>query len=194
MILKTKIMKKKLLTLLMIALTTIGLFAQESSTRLKIYRTWVSLNREPFKIEGSLYQINDSSIVVSSSFKRQDYAENKYEIVEKHIDDIETIKTRRYRSIEAGAWLGAFTGFTVGFVTGVSTAEYSYLDELQVGLILGIPSAVAGAALGAIGGSFKRKIPIHGSIDYYNRSKNKLREYSINHYKQNNDLSRFEVP
>ncbi len=167
-------MKKKIVVLIMISLTVTGLYAQDASTRPKIYRTWIYLN-SGFEINGSLYQVNDSSIVVSSSFRVQDYLDNRYEmfelpVFELPIDQIETIKIRRNKSVETGLWFGAITGFTV-FAIGSERREYI--------LIFGIPGAFAGAALGALVGSFKTKISIDGSIDNFNENKEWLKKYSI---------------
>ncbi len=168
----------KIVALIMISLTATGLYAQDASTRPKIYRTWIYLN-SGFVINGSLYQVNDSSIVVSSSFRVQDYLDNRYEIFELPINNIETIKIRRNKSVGTGLWLGAISGFTIGFVVGHSTAENSFFSGSEVGFILGTPGAVAGAVLGAIVGSLKTNISIDGSIDTFNKNKERLKKYSI---------------
>jgi hypothetical protein len=50
---------------------------------------------------------------------------------------------------------------------------------VEKALISGVPLAVGGAGIGALIGSIKIKIPINGSINSYNRNKNKLGEYPI---------------
>jgi hypothetical protein len=173
-------MKREIFLLLMTAMVMNGLFGQDSAISPKIYRAWIYVNNEPFKIEGSLYQINDSTIAVASFKRMQDYTQNNFEIVVLHIGSIETIKIRRHKSVATGAWLGTISGFTVGFAVGVATAvDFSYLSGTEQGLIIGFPSAFAGAIIGAIGGSLKINIPINKSMDRFNSQRNKLRAYSL---------------
>ncbi len=54
-------MKKRLLTLLIIALAVSGLQAQDAASKIEIHRTWISLNSESYKNKDSLSQICDSS-------------------------------------------------------------------------------------------------------------------------------------
>jgi len=166
-----------------------SLSAQEPTQEIKIYRTWVSLNSEPFKIEGVLYEIKDSSILVSSSLVIQDYYKDRFEVTNLHINNIETIKTRRKNSIGTGALIGAAAGFAVGGLIGLASGDdppcpqYSWFcfrftaqeKALGAGALLAVP----GTVIGAVFGSVKVTIPINGSMDRYNRNKNTLREYSI---------------
>jgi hypothetical protein len=165
-----------------------SLNAQDTVQKIKIYRTWVSLNSEPFKIKGVLYEIKDSSILVSSSVVIHDYSTDRFEMVELHINNIETIKTRRNNNIVKGFLIGAITGFAVGGFIGLELMEESpcqgsgfcpHFKPVEKALISGVPLAVGGAGIGALIGSIKIKIPINGSINSYNRNKNKLGEYPI---------------
>jgi len=166
-----------------------SLNAQDTIQKIKIYRTWVSLNSEPFKIKGVLYEVKYSSILVSSSIVIQDYSTDRFEMVELHINNIETIKTRRNNNIGRGVLIGAITGFAVGGLIGLLSGDDppcppgSYFcirftaEEKALGA--GVSLAVSGAGIGALIGSIKVKIPINGSSNSYNRNKNKLRKYSI---------------
>jgi len=168
-----------------------SLNAQDSIQKIKIYRTWVSLNSEPFKIKGVLYEIKDSSILVSSSVVIHDYSTDRFEMVELHINNIETIKNRRNNNIGKGVLIGAITGFAVGGLIGLISGDdppctaglacifYPSLSAEEKALMAGVPLAVGGAGIGALIGSIKVKIPINGSINSYNRNKNKLGEYPI---------------
>jgi hypothetical protein len=74
-----KTIKKRLLPLLIIALAVSGLQAQDAASKIGINRTWISLNSEPEKAMDSLFQINDSPVIVPSSLKTFDYATSSYE-------------------------------------------------------------------------------------------------------------------
>jgi len=72
-------MKKRLLPLLIIAMAVSGLQAQDAASKIGINRTWISLNSEPEKAMDSLFQVNDSPVIVPSSLKTLDYATSSYE-------------------------------------------------------------------------------------------------------------------
>jgi len=58
--------------------------AQDTIQKNKIYRTWIELNREPFKTKGALYELKDSSILVSNSLVIQDYSTDRSEYMTKN--------------------------------------------------------------------------------------------------------------
>lgn len=173
-------MKKRFLAFLIIALAVSGLYAQDTAPKMEIYRTWISLNNEPKVIRGSLYQVSDNAVVVSSAVKNRHYSANRYEITKLHYYTIETIQIRQSGTVRRGARLGAIAGFTVGFLIGnITTGSGDFFTGPTVGVILGVPSAIAGAGVGAIIGSSKITIPINGNTNNFNQNKNKLREYAI---------------
>lgn len=141
----------------------------------KIYKTWVSLNEEPFKIKGVLYELKDSSILVSNSVIIKDYSTNRFETINLHMNSIETIKTRRNNGIGRGVWIGAVSGFVIGGLVGL----VGFPDDPLAAPFYCNIGAAAGTGIGALVGSFKVKIPINGNINNYNKQKNKLRKYSL---------------
>ena len=162
--------------------------AQDTVQKNKIYRTWITLNSEPFKTNGVLYEIKDSSILVSSSLVIRDYSTDRFETYKLHINDIDTVKIRRKNSIGSGVLIGAITGFAVGGLMGLRSddppcPEGSWFclrfTPGTKALLAGIPLSIGGAGVGAIIGSVKVNIPISGSIDNYNKNKNKLMKYSL---------------
>ncbi len=165
-----------------------SLNAQDTIQNIKIqpkciYATWISLNNEPFKINGVLYEIKDSSILVSSTIFFKDYSKGR--MVNLHINNIETIKIRRIDRAGKGVLIGAITGFAVGGSIGIISGDDPPTQHLlrfsagQKALMYGCPLAFGGAVIGGLIGSIKIKIPINGSVNNYNRNKNQLIEYSI---------------
>jgi len=184
-------MKKKMFAFLMIALAVGGLSAQDTTKKTKIYRTWISTNSEPFKVKGSLYKVNDSSVFVSNSLRLLDYPANRDQLVELHLENINTIKIRRMNNIGKGALIGAISGFVVGGLIGYASGDdppctpppgawfcwTTTAEEKAVNL--GVPLSIVGAGLGALIGSAKIVIPINGNAYNFNKNKNELRKYSI---------------
>lgn len=151
----------------------------KDKARIKIYKTWVSLNNEPFKIKGVLYELKDSSISISSSVVIEDYIENNFETMNLHIYNIKSIQTRRKNSIGRGIWIGAVSGFATGGLLTLLYGVGDFWDFHDGTLMAGVPLAVIGAGIGALVGSIKIEIPINGSMDRYNLKKKKLKKYSL---------------
>lgn len=160
--------------------------AQGTIQKNKIYRTWIELNREPFKTKGALYELKDSSILVSNSLVIQDYSTDRFETVKLHINDIETVKIRRKGRIGRGVLFGALGGFALGGIIGLASGDddpndcvFFCLSAGDKALLAGIPLSITGAGLGALIGSLKVKIPINGNISNFNSNKSKLRKYTF---------------
>lgn len=161
--------------------------AQNTIQKNKIYRTWITLNSKPFKTTGVLYEIKDSSILVSNSLVIQDYSTDRFGTFKLHINDIETIKIRRKKRVGTGVLLGAITGFCVGGIIGLIDGDDPPCRSFcvlrftagQKALMAGIPLSIVGAVAGAIIGSVKIKIPINGSMDNYHKYKKRLKKYSF---------------
>ncbi len=159
--------------------------AQDTIQNNKIYRTWITLNSEPFKTNGALYEIKDSSILVSNSLVIRDYSAGSFETANLHINDIETIKVRRKNRIGRGVLFGALGGFALGGIIGLASGDdpddcvFFCASAGEKALIAGIPLSITGAGLGALIGSFKIKIPINGNISNFNKNKQKLRKYAF---------------
>ena len=163
--------------------------AQDTIQKNKIYRAWISLSSEPFKTKGILYEIKDSSILVTSPAFIKDYSMDRSEIVQLNITNIETIRIRRKNSIGKGVLIGAVTGFAVGGLIGLISGNDPPCDSQsficlrytagEKALLAGIPLSAGGAGIGALIGSIKVQIPINGNINNYTKNKNKLTEYSF---------------
>ncbi len=153
--------------------------AKDSNQKIKIFRTWVSLKSDPYKIKGVLYQIKDSSILVSNSANKKDYSMGQFEVVEIQISNIRKIKIRRKNSMVNGIWIGALSGFVVGGVLGLMSDDSDYMSSEATAIYGGAFFAAIGSGVGGLLGLIKIGIPINGSMDNYNISKDKLRKYSI---------------
>lgn len=148
-----------------------------------IYRAWISLINDPIPLKGVLYEINDSSILVSNSVLREDYYTGRFELSKIKFNDIDIVSTRLKNNFVKVALIGAATGFIAGGLTGLISGDdppglFSFSAE-EKALLFGCGIAAVGAGAGALEGLVKIKIPINGNIDNFNRNKNKLKKYSI---------------
>ena len=148
--------------------------AKDNNQKIKIFRIWVSLKSDPYKIKGVLYEIKDSSILVSNSAIKKDYSMGRFEVVEIQISNIKKIKIRRKGSMLNGIWIGALSGFVVGVSIGLVE------DAGGWAIYGGAFFAAIGVGVGGLLGLIKIGIPINGSMDNYNINKDKLKKYSVN--------------
>lgn len=80
-----------------------------------------------------------------------------------------------------GTLSGFVVGGAIGLISGADPPDSFFRFTAGENAILnGILLAFVGADIGGVIGSFKVKIPINGSINNYNRNKNRLRGYSVN--------------
>jgi hypothetical protein len=183
---------------------SICLNAQDTIRKVKIYRTWVSKMDKTTKTKGVLYEVKDSSILVTNSLIPEDYLSNNFytinihiiEAIELHINNIETIKVRRKNSVGKGILIGLFSGFAAGALMGIVDGDdpysrsssgvfmgdlFQFTAEEKI-ILLGTPLAIIGAGIGAWIGSAKVIIPINGNIKVYKRNRKKLKKYSVKYY------------
>ena len=176
-----------LITCLIIYGHNISMKAQSSNLHVteRPPKSKITLLSRPDTIIGALYELKDSSILLSNTFKPKDYTKGNFELAELYIDDIYLIKTRRRTRPARGAGIGLAVGAATGaLVTRIAIGpppyeagwfwpeNYSYFATVPAG-------AVVGAITGAIIGSIQIKIPINGSMNNYNNQKKKLGRYTI---------------
>jgi hypothetical protein len=174
---------------------TDSLASQVVDQQIRISRVWVSYYSSKSKYsrtplirikEGALYQVADSSILVSSSLKREDYSTNNFTVASVNISDIEGITLREKGAAGKGAIFGAVSGLLVGvFVGGViddGTPSSGFQIISSGGLIAFFAGTgtLVGTGVGALlGASAKINIPINRSMDKYEKKKSRLRRYAI---------------
>lgn len=162
------------------------LYAQDMIKRKRISPTSVTLLSDSLKdIRGALYQIKDSSILVSDTRRFEDYRKGNYNVSEIDFNNIQMIKTISKTRTRNGLLIGTASGFVIGGLIGllIEGDTYSWIAGSQTAaqnaLQNGIVCIPFGAIIGATFGSIQIRIPINGSMDNFNRSMEKLNRYSI---------------
>ncbi len=199
-------MKTKSIITILLILISIQVYSQDNNQKIKFYNAWIELKNPDRKATGTLFQLKDSSIVISSSVRLDDYRFKNYTTYEFEISDISKIKVRRKSRIIKGALIGWATGFVAGGIygylqgddptyevnedpntvgeailslvalSGNATARSAGQKAIGNALLFSIPGAVLGAVLG----SMKVKIPIKSDIPTYQQNKDRLKKYTIN--------------
>ena len=175
-------MKTRLLiSSIILCVCTPFLNAQDTITRDMIYRTTVRILSDPsFTCYGALYEVNDSSISISSR-RLKDYNSGKVETLRFPVEDLKIIYTDKPGNGRRGVWKGAVYGAASGALFGLVTASNTILSpagNMAIcalgGIVIGVPT---GFAIGKIAGH--KRTAINGSMDKFNLNRDKLNEYAI---------------
>lgn len=172
--------------------------SQDSDHQIRISRAWVryygdkskvSNSLEVLNLEGALYQVADSSILISNSLITEDYLSNNFTISSLNISDIESIAIRRKGTFGRRVLVGTLTGFAVGAIIGAASGddppcqsgEWCLFDFSagEKAMMAGVGLGIIGAGVGAAVGSIKVNIPINRSMGKYKSEKKRMRRYSI---------------
>jgi len=161
-----------------------GTLAQNAIKRNpKLFDTWISTDRLlPLQKRGELYEIKDSSILVSDSEYKRDYVSGNFRTAEIDVSKIELIKIRRNNSVQRGALIGAAAGLgmTLFGILSMEDGGGSDSDGLQTVafIFMGSGMTLFGGGIGALVGSIKMSIPIERSYEHFNMNKSKLQNYA----------------
>jgi hypothetical protein len=152
--------------------------AQDYNKNDNKYKVWVTLPDKPYEVNGTLYELRDSTLLVSHYKTFSEFIVDDSPTIELHINNIDLIETRKRNRIGMGILIGAVSGFTVGGLIGLTRAADAEQTTGQKALIGGASLAIPGALVGLLVGSVKVVIPIEGSILKYKDQRLKLQKYS----------------
>ena len=158
-----------------------SLRAQDTITRDMIYHALVRILSDPsFKCYGALYEVNDSSILISSR-RLKDYNSGNVEALRFPIEDVKVIYVDKPGSGGRGALKGAAYGVALGTLFGVLSGGNAVLRRGDAMLGGAVGGFVVGVPTGFIVGKIEghKRTPINGSMDEFNLNKDKLKDYAI---------------
>jgi hypothetical protein len=174
---------KKILLLTGIVLFSSGLLqAQEGSNkRNKIYETWVKLNDLNPPLYGILYEVRDSSIILSTSNYKYNLATGKFLSPPIHFSEINYVKARRQNSVAIGAIIGGAFGFITPLLA--LPEKRSGIETGYTVILLSLPLGGLGTGFGALMGYLKRYVPVNGNFEQFAGNESRLKKYSyLNEY------------
>ena len=161
------------------------LLLSNGEKRFRIYKIWVSLNNDPKILNGVLYKIKDSSILVSNSIIKEDYTTGRFELSKINYQNIDIVKIRVKNSVGIGILKGAVAGFAIGALIGILSGDdnpdeiYFASTAERKAVVDGIILSLIGGNIGAMVGNIKVKIPINGDMGNFNRNRIRLNKYTI---------------
>ncbi|MCX6269530.1 MAG: fibrobacter succinogenes major paralogous domain-containing protein [Bacteroidetes bacterium] len=180
----------KVLTLIPIFILSVlqPLEAQNDSiTPKKIYHLWIRPVENMKIMEGGLFEVKDSSVMMSNSLRKKDYEHGKFDVSTVDVRSIDVVEIRKNNRPGKGIVIGGFIGLAAGVTVGMLAAGGKFTEE-NVFLFLAAPPLITGlgCALGALTGVAKIVIPINGNQKQFDKHKTELNNYSM---KYNPDLT-----
>ena len=154
--------------------------AQDYGKKSNKYKTWITLTEEPFEVNGILYELRDSTLLMSNYKTYAEFIVDESPTIELNIGNIELIETRKRSRLGTGILIGTASGFALGGLIGLARGDDSDSSAGEKAIKGGISLAIPGALIGMLVGSIKVSFPIDGSLANYKNKKKELRKYSTN--------------
>ena len=152
--------------------------SQDLGKKYNKYKVWITLTDEPFEVDGILYQLKDSSLLVSNYKTYSNFIIDNNPTIELYINNIELIETRKRSRLAKGIIIGAASGFAVGGLIGLARGDDAESSGGEKAIKGGVSLAIPGALIGMLVGSVKVSFPIEGSLSNYKSHNKKLQKYS----------------
>ena len=173
---------RKHLILFISAICLFYSISAQQSTRQKTryYEVWISFFDSETVYKGILYEVSDSSVLISDIVPLQNHPAGSEFLKEFSYSNIENIKARRLKSVGRGTVIGAGIGAGAGLIAGISLyGEAILMFAGTPALVMMFPAAAVGAGAGALVGLVKDRFPIESDIDNFNLYRSSLQAYSL---------------
>jgi len=152
--------------------------AQDLGKDYNKYKVWVTLADEPFEVNGILYELKDSTLLLSNYKTYDKFIVNNNPTIELHISNIELIEARKRNRLAKGIIIGTASGFAIGGIIGLARGDDEDSSAGEKAIKGGVSLAIPGALIGMLIGSVKVSFPIEGSLSNYKNHHKKLQKYS----------------
>lgn len=171
-------MLKRLLICFFILFSCLDLLPQEGPQHnRKIYDTWISLRNEPGRTRGVLYEVRDSSVILSDSRFRYDYLAGNFNLREINYLDINRLQLRRKNSQVSGALIGSAIAGVIAVKIINDNFKYPNISREEMSayyLFFGAPITLVGLGVGTAIGLIPIRIPIHGDYQRFHPQRRRL--------------------
>lgn len=142
------------------------------------YKVWVTLTDEPFEVNGILYELKDSTLLLSNYKTYDKFIVDNNPTIELHIDKIDLIEARKRNRLSKSIIIGTASGFAIGGLIGLAKGDDADNSAGEKAIKGGVSLAIPGALIGLLVGSVKVSFPIEGSLTNYKSHNKKLQKYS----------------
>jgi hypothetical protein len=181
-------MKTLALISILLLCTVQVLQAQVDQETVKSYSTWVVPVKRGPTIRGLLYEVKDSSVVITNSTLKRDHDAGKFTAEEVWAKDIKAIHLRKKGAQGTAILVGGLSGALVGILVGIASNSHGGPEELEneydKGKMIVFPLLFTGIGVGIGGmlGGIKKQLPLKGSQAQFNLSRKEMEDRSIKNY------------
>lgn len=181
---------KRVLLIIAILIQASHFLAAQADSVPSVYRAWILFNNQSEKFKGLLYDIKDSSLILTNSYSHSDYQSGSYETTVIDYRDIFIIKVRKNKNVLYGFLGGLSIGFLTGAIIGgiqgddICPTGHWCLFQMTAGekaMVGGILGGLSGSIIGTLVGGIKINIPINGRADAFDSARRRLKSYSYLH-------------
>ena len=110
---------------------------------IRIYKTMIFLNNNKRVIHGILYEVDDSSILISNSLIKEDYLNGRFQLAEINYNNIDHLQIKNTPIIRRSVLIGTITGFVIGAIywynQGDGAGGFEYFSAESMAILGGIP-------------------------------------------------------
>ncbi|MEE4177141.1 MAG: hypothetical protein V2I46_06485 [Bacteroides sp.] len=155
--------------------------AQNDSLQFKrLYETWIFSASQPKAYRGFLFEVSDSSLVVSNALNRREYLAGNDALTSFSYSDLKTVQFRRNNSQMRGAIIGGAAGLAVA-IAGVSALNESgdNIPPIYSIPLIYFPFTALGAGAGFLLGSIKVVIPLNQQWDSFEKNRARLQNFAL---------------
>lgn len=150
---------------------------QKATPRPKIYRTWIHPRNGQAPMYGILYEVRDSSLIITPERSRINLTEGRIMTARIDFPWIEQVKIRKVNSEKNGLIIGSAIGFIS--VLALMPEKQTGYPMIFTALIFGLPAGAITGSVGALIGSLGVRIPINGNFENYSNNRSKLQNYAF---------------
>jgi hypothetical protein len=162
-------------------LTSANLYSQKSFDMYKCKVEYIDSNRVIHKHKGWLYDVGDSSVIVSSSPVRNDYFTKVIELDQFNYEIINKIKLRKKWKIPKNILGGAVIGFGTGILLG--NIAYSnndwFINRYHYAIFWGVSLTIPASIIGFVAGSHYKTFEINERYQDFQLHKQTFEQYAI---------------
>jgi hypothetical protein len=188
-------MKKTILILVFLQFNFHPVIAQtDTISPKKIYRVWIKPFENGLAHQGVLFEVKDSSLVLSNSLKKVEYKQGLYEVLKVDAASIDVLQLRKNHKVRNGMLYAGIPMFLIGLASGISILTQNNENDnpngspgdvaVTAGNVIGAIAVTMtftgiGMGIGALFGSIKTKYHIHGSQKQFDLYKDHLIKQSV---------------
>ncbi len=152
----------------------------------KLYKAWITFSGSEKRKTGALYEVCDSSLLLSSSLAKKDYFDpSRYEQIRVNVKNIDVIRVRRKNATGRMILYGGVTGAVLGAVIGLTSKNSARNENVNASIKIASVTfgavffGACGAVIGAVFSPIRKAFRVHGSQEAFERERSALQRRAL---------------